>query len=185
MSIRAVVVAHREALAAEGIAAALSRYPGLAPIGFATSASEAIGYGQRADAVALDGGLPDVNRAVARLRRMGVRVIVMGDEVLRPGEADELNLPRRSSIASLAASLAPGARPPGPRRPRLTRRQREVLALVAKGMTGRQIARSLGITPKTVEHHKTSIFGKLGVTNQAAAAALAAAQGTDGWTGSI
>ena len=40
MTVRTVVVAHRETLAAEGIAAALSRYPALAMIGVATCAAE-------------------------------------------------------------------------------------------------------------------------------------------------
>jgi len=46
-----------------------------------------------------------------------------------------------------------------------------VLNLVARGLSGKQIARQLGISPKTVEHHKTRAFAKLGVPNQAAAVA--------------
>ena len=42
----------------------------------------------------------------------------------------------------------------------------------AKGMAGKQIARALGISPKTVEQHKTRMFRKLDVPNQAAAVAL-------------
>ena len=51
----------------------------------------------------------------------------------------------------------------------LTPRQRQILSLVGRGMTARQIARQLGISPKTVEQHKAKIFAKLGVPNQAAA----------------
>ncbi len=58
MSVRAVVVAHRETLAAEGIAAALARYPGLALIGVATTADEVERCAQRADAVAIDARIP-------------------------------------------------------------------------------------------------------------------------------
>jgi DNA-binding NarL/FixJ family response regulator len=44
-----------------------------------------------------------------------------------------------------------------------------VLRLVGKGFSGRQVAKQLEISPKTVERHKTRIFKKLGVPNQAAA----------------
>ena len=63
MSVRAVVVAHRETLAAEGIAAALSRYPALALVGVATSAAEAERRAERADAVAIDARIPGARRA--------------------------------------------------------------------------------------------------------------------------
>ena len=39
-------------------------------------------------------------------------------------------------------------------------------------MAGKQIARVLGISPKTVEQHKTRAFKRLGVPNQAAAVAM-------------
>ena len=47
-------------------------------------------------------------------------------------------------------------------------------------MSGKQVARHLGISPKTVEHHKTRIFAKLGVPNQTAAVTLAMAGGLAG-----
>ena len=46
-----------------------------------------------------------------------------------------------------------------------------MLRLVAKGMAGKQIATVLRISPKTVEQHKTRLFRKLDVPNQAAAVA--------------
>ena len=46
-----------------------------------------------------------------------------------------------------------------------------MLSLAAQGLSGKQVARVLGISPKTVEHHKTRAFAKLGVPNQAAAVA--------------
>lgn len=55
----------------------------------------------------------------------------------------------------------------------LTEREGAVLALVADGLTNRQIAERLGITEKTATNHLTHIFTKIGVENRAAATAFA------------
>jgi DNA-binding NarL/FixJ family response regulator len=52
----------------------------------------------------------------------------------------------------------------------LTDREREVLALVAKGLANKQIARSLGISERTVKAHLTSVFQRIGVTDRTSAA---------------
>jgi DNA-binding CsgD family transcriptional regulator len=57
--------------------------------------------------------------------------------------------------------------------PDLTRREREVLALVADGRTNRQIAEELFITDKTASVHVSNILSKLGTANRGEAAALA------------
>jgi DNA-binding NarL/FixJ family response regulator len=46
---------------------------------------------------------------------------------------------------------------------KLTAREREVLALVAQGLTDRGIAERLWLTPKTVETHVRHILAKLGL----------------------
>jgi len=53
----------------------------------------------------------------------------------------------------------------------LTVRESEVLALMADGSTNREIARSLGLSPKTINRHVENIFDKLGVSSRAAAVA--------------
>jgi DNA-binding NarL/FixJ family response regulator len=55
----------------------------------------------------------------------------------------------------------------------LTRRQREVLDLVAAGHSDTQIAAALHISAKTAGHHVSSILSKLGVENRIQAAAYA------------
>jgi DNA-binding NarL/FixJ family response regulator len=46
----------------------------------------------------------------------------------------------------------------------LSEREREVLARMAEGQSNRAIAEELGVSERAVEHHVTSIFGKLGLT---------------------
>jgi HD-GYP domain-containing protein (c-di-GMP phosphodiesterase class II) len=52
----------------------------------------------------------------------------------------------------------------------LTRREVEVLRLAARGLTTREIADRLYISPKTADHHIQHIYGKIGVSTRAAAA---------------
>lgn len=54
--------------------------------------------------------------------------------------------------------------------PVVSPREEEVLALLADGLTDREIADRLGISPRTVETHVGSLLNKLGVRNRAQAA---------------
>ncbi|WP_025472585.1 LuxR C-terminal-related transcriptional regulator, partial [Yersinia pestis] len=47
----------------------------------------------------------------------------------------------------------------------LTRREREIAVLLAEGMEVREIAESLGLSPKTVHVHRANLFAKLGISN--------------------
>ena len=66
---------------------------------------------------------------------------------------------------------------------RLSRREREVLTLVAAGHNNADIAAKLSISRKTVGHHVSSILAKLGVDNriQAAAHALQSQTASERW----
>ena len=168
MAPRGVVVVHQQAMVAEGIAAALARFPGIVPIAVTTDSVEAEGWGERADAVAIDQDLAGAEAAATGLRRKGVRVVFMGEN----RERDEgIQVSLGAPVAALAAALVPGlGNGNGSSSGKsLTGREREVLGLVARGMAAKQVARHLGISPKTVERHKGHIFAKLGVSNQAAA----------------
>lgn len=171
MTVRTVAVVHRLAMVAEGIAAALARYMWIAPVVVATTAFEAEDLD--ADAVALDPELPGATELARRLTRRGTRVVFLGDV-----EADErVSVPLDAPVSLLAARLAPGSQEPDATVSLLTPREREVLELVARGLAGKQVARRLGISPKTVEMHKSRIYSKLRVPNQAAAVRIAVTRG--------
>ena len=92
---------------------------------------------------------------------------------LRRLEADGVLEPR----ATRAVLVAAGHGEPGrstSRRPQnpggLSRREVDVLSLAARGLTTREIADRLVISPKTADHHIQHIYGKIGVSTRAAAA---------------
>ena len=55
----------------------------------------------------------------------------------------------------------------------LTKREGEILELLAEGLSNRAMAERLFLSPKTVEHHVRSVLAKLDLTNRAEAAAYA------------
>ena len=92
---------------------------------------------------------------------------------LRRLEADGA-LEDRAVRAVLVAAGHGEPQAPSPRRERhpggLTRREVDVLQLAARGLTTRQIADRLVISPKTADHHIQHIYGKIGASTRAAAA---------------
>lgn len=71
------------------------------------------------------------------------------------------------------ASLTTSSPPPSSRPPVLSTREQEILQLLPRGLSTREIAAQLSISEKTVESHKTRLFRALGVRNQGHAVAVA------------
>ncbi len=59
----------------------------------------------------------------------------------------------------------------------LTRREREIVGLIAEGLTNRQIAHQLVLSERTVDTHAVNIMRKLGLRSRAQVAAWARQQG--------
>lgn len=92
-----------------------------------------------------------------------VRAAAQGRTVLSPAVASRL-------VSAVRTPAVPGNEP-------LSAREREVLALVARGTSNREIARELFISEATVKTHLTHLYGKLGVNDRAAAVATAYQRG--------
>jgi two-component system nitrate/nitrite response regulator NarL len=97
------------------------------------------------------------------------------DYVVKPFDEGELLARIRSSLRHSESASAGQAS--GSSSASLTAREREVLRLLAQGLTQIDIAGMLVISPKTVGTHIQRILGKLGVHSRAQAVALAHEQG--------
>ena len=91
------------------------------------------------------------------------------DPALRP--TDEPSASTQAPAPSPAPEPGTGSRTRYPEG--LTRREVEVLRVVAEGLTNAEIAARLFLSPNTVNVHLYSIFSKLGVTTRTAAARFA------------
>jgi DNA-binding NarL/FixJ family response regulator len=81
------------------------------------------------------------------------------------------------AVTAVLAAAGHGP-PPRPARPAgLTDREVEVLALVARGLTNKEVATALDISTKTAGNHLQNIYAKVGVTTRAAAAMYAMRHG--------
>lgn len=99
-----------------------------------------------------------LKRSVTEEFLLAIRAAARGETYLSPSVSRVL----------LDAVRQEGAEPKGQVvLERLTPRERQVLQLVAEGRSNSEIGRTLGVTKKTVEKHRASLVGKLGVKDLA------------------
>jgi ATP/maltotriose-dependent transcriptional regulator MalT len=136
----------------------------------------------RSDATALEQSLALFNRLrmpleSARTRLELAALLTAGDAAVEARAAlstfESLGANRDADAAAarlrdLGTTVTRGPRrEPGP----LTRREREVLALLAEGLSNREVAERLFLSRKTVERHVRNVLAKLGLRNRTEAAA--------------
>ncbi|MEV4497868.1 response regulator transcription factor [Micromonospora arborensis] len=104
----------------------------------------------------------------------GVRVVARGDALIAPA------ITRRLIAEFTARAMHPD---PGPRLSALTEREREVLALVAAGLSNDEIAARLVLSPATAKTHVSRIMTKAQVRDRAQLVILAYESGltVPGW----
>jgi DNA-binding NarL/FixJ family response regulator len=188
-----------------GIRAHLATLPDLVVVGEAADGVAALRLAQELlpDVLVLDVELPGLSgvEVARRLRAAGspVRVLALSahdaagyvEGLLQSGAAgyllkDDAAIDLAQAIRGIAAGeqgwcsrrvVERLAQRQPPRRLPLSAREQHVLRLVAHGRRNDQIARELGIAPKTVENHVSSILTKLGLHNRGDAVAWAWGQG--------
>ncbi|MFF4949061.1 helix-turn-helix transcriptional regulator [Streptomyces chattanoogensis] len=140
--------------------------------------AESLLHGTERATEGLDGRTPR-EAAVLLLAQAHAAATTLGARPL----AEEAELLAQRARIPLPGLTADGAPPPAAAEPRtpaapaeslgLTRRERDVLRLVADGRSNRQIADALFISPKTASVHVSNILAKLGVSGRGEAGAVA------------
>jgi DNA-binding NarL/FixJ family response regulator len=185
----------------DGLSSMFARDPGFEVLGEAADGNEAIRLAQALDpdVILMDLRMPGMDglTAIAELTRQGIAAHVLvlttydtdshvlpaieagaTGYLLKDAPRDELLRAVRAAAdgqAVLSPSVATRlmgrirAAGVGP----LSQREFEVLQLVAAGTTNREAAAKLFITEATVKSHLLNIYGKLGVSDRAAAVAAA------------
>jgi DNA-binding NarL/FixJ family response regulator len=153
---------------------------------------------QEVDVVLMDLSMPvmdgiEATRRIVELHDGDVRVVVLtslsareeimaaldagaSGYLLKDAEPEELLAGVRAAargdapLAPRAAKEVLSARAEKRTQPELSARETEVLALVARGLPNKRIARELQISEKTVKAHLTQIFQRIGVTDRTQAA---------------
>ncbi len=201
-----IVVVDDHPIVRQGLVAALEDEADFAVAGAAGSAEEAlalVGHA-RPDVVLLDLELPGIS-GVAAIPRLLAACPTAGILVFTAYESEErvlsalragakgylLKGATTAEIARAVRAVAGGGSALAPRiaarlvsemsaphaSRRLTVREGEVLRLIAAGQSGKQIARSLGISERTVKFHTAALLRKLGADNRAQAVAVASQRG--------
>lgn len=189
-----------------GLASLLGAAPGIDVIGAAANGEEAVTWvaESRPDVVLMDVSMPGMSGMEAARRVLEVepdtRVVMLTsfsqrDVVVESFDAGAVGyLLKDVDPEELVSGIRAAARGDAPLSPKaarelledranrrpldeLTQRERDVLALVGKGMANKQIAWRLGITEKTVKAHLGSIFDRLGVQDRTQAAIWAQKHG--------
>ncbi|MGC5584363.1 response regulator [Ornithinimicrobium sp. W1665] len=183
-----------------GLTALLSVQPGLLVVGEAADGTEAVRLAAELtpDVVLCDLRLGDVPDGVQVTRSVDTAVLILTTydhdaDLVRAVEAGAAGyLLKDAAPADIVAAIQSAARGEtvlGPyltsrvvaamrvRRSELSARELEVLGLVARGLSNREIARQLVVSEATVKTHLNHVFGKLGVDNRTAAVAAARGAG--------
>ncbi|MDQ0426190.1 MULTISPECIES: response regulator [Cellulomonas] len=204
MSVR-VVVADDHPVLRSGLVALLALEPDLEVVGEADDGAQAVAlaHALRPDLVLMDLRMPGTDGAEATRRIVaelpGVHVLVLttyetDTDILRAVEAGATgyllkDTPRAQLVAGVrAAARGESALSPsvalrlvqqvrGDGGERLTPRERQVLAGVARGLSNAAVGRELFITEATVKTHLLRAFAKLGVDDRTRAVTVAIERG--------
>lgn len=198
-----VVIVDDHALVREGTVQLLEQEVDVEVVGQAGSGEDGLGVLEqsRPDVALVDVNLPGMSglelarKAAASVPAVRVLIVSAYDDYAYVAEALEIgvggyllkNASARELVDAVRAvadgvfvldraisgRLARRWRDDTPTAGALTRRETDVLSLLARGRSNKQIAAELGLGLRTVEGHVSSVLGKLGVTSRTEAVAYA------------
>jgi HD-GYP domain-containing protein (c-di-GMP phosphodiesterase class II) len=99
------------------------------------------------------------------------------DELAREASAGRFDPDAVTVVVEAAGQRVPRIERPGG----LTEREAEVVGMLARGLQTKQVARALGISIKTADHHVQNSYAKIGVSTRAAATLFAMEHGLVAW----
>ncbi len=202
-----VLIVDDHAVVRSGLGAFLAAYPDLELVGEASDGEQALECARalQPDVILMDLVMPvmDGVQAIEALRAAGctARVLALTSfsdddlvpRALRAGALGYLlkNVSHQALVEAVraahagratlspeaTASLVRSAQAPPPPGHDLTPREREVLALLVRGLNNPQIGAELYVTEATVKSHVSNILSKLGAASRTEAAALAVQHG--------
>jgi len=122
-----------------------------------------------------------VSPSTATIALVAGRETAMLDAALASGAYAAIDRTAEADVVAEAIERALAGRPTGIEdcgsQPRLTRRELEILRLVAEGRSNREVAKLLWVTDQTVKFHLANTYRKLGVCNRFDASLWAVAHG--------
>ncbi len=181
----------------EGMTAMLQQTPSIEVAGYAMTAASCLGYfvNQTADVVLMDINLPDMSgidlckvlkQKFSDLRILGISNLSQGSyvqEMMKQGASGYVlkNASKEELVGAIhkvnqgKQHLSPDAGQAMRKEiekqkemPLITKREKEVLALIVQGLTNPAIADKLFISASTVDSHRKSLLAKLDAKNTAA-----------------
>ncbi len=197
-----ILIVDDHGMTREGMRVYLSREPGFEILGEASDGAQAVELARRLrpDVILMDLHMPVMDGIAAtevlRQDLPATRVIIVTSDleaglvgralhagaagyILKDADAETLRCAvRTAACGEMAISpaalrlLYDEAGTPG-HRAALSEREREVLCLIAQGLSNKEIARCLGIGEKTVKNHVAAILDRLGVASRTQAALAA------------
>jgi len=201
-----VLIVDDHPLVRRGLTSLLNGVADISVVGAAADGEEAVAYvaEERPDIVLMDISMPGMDgfEALRRLLKAvpGTRVVMLTsfsdhDLVIEAIDTGAIGfLLKDADPSDLINGIRAAARGDSPLSPKaakeilgerarrrpiddLTQRERDVLTLVGRGLSNKQIAWRLGISEKTVKAHLGSVFDRLGVQDRTQAALWAQRHG--------
>ena len=109
---------------------------------------------------------------------LGRRLLVPRERVVIVREPPPAVDPAPAAVPAPPTAVRPGAPEPAPvPSVALTRREQEILELIAAGLSTREMAERLGVSENTIKSHASRLFDKLGVRRRTQAVQSARAAG--------